>query len=130
MEWLDEEEIRVKEVEGVFVSPTVGIGGKMDVAGLNDDDKAVIVDWKTIDTKDKKFRPYTKDKTPLLAAYSMGRFGTLDTDLWNVFISRDEPGKIIPKLYTKEEIEYGWNKFQLCYDLWVLDKNYDPRKEV
>ena len=122
--WLALEDINPTGIEEVFVSKEYGIGGKIDVVY---EDKLTIVDWKTIDTKDKEFRPYTKDKTPLLAAYSMGIFGTLDASLWNVFISRDEPGVIIPKLYTKEEIEYGWDKFKLCYELWVLDKSYDPR---
>ena len=91
--------------------------------------RPVIVDWKTIDTIGKKFRPYTDDKTPLLAAYAMGRFGTLDVDCWNVFVSRDEPGKIIPKLYTLEELEWGWTDFQNCYRTCAHRKRYDPRKE-
>ncbi|MFA9496853.1 MAG: hypothetical protein ACERKS_13160 [Candidatus Bathyarchaeota archaeon] len=127
VDWLHETGIKWTGVEEVFVSPEIGIGGKIDVV---DDTVPAIIDWKTIDTRDKKFRPYTKDKTPLLAAYAMGRFGVLEVDCWNVFISRDEPGKIIPKLYTPEEIEYGWQKFELCYYLWVLDKGYDPRKDV
>ena len=124
LEWLSYEDIIPTGIEEVFVNKTIGIGGKIDVV---DRDKLTIVDWKTINTFDKEIRQYPKDKTPLLAAYSMGIFGTLDTKLWNVFISRDEPGKIIPKLYTKEEIEYGWKKFQLCYKLWIHDKGYDPR---
>jgi hypothetical protein len=92
-QWLFKESICYTGIEEVFVSNKYGIGGKID---LVEDDRFTIVDWKTIDTKNKKFRPYTKDKTPLLAAYSMGRFNTLDADLWNVFISRDEPGLIIP----------------------------------
>ena len=135
VDWLHEEKIEWTGVEEIFVSPEVGIGGKIDVVDATSSghplsNVGTIVDWKTIDTVSKKFRPYTKDKTPLLAAYAMGRFGTLEVDLWNVFISRDEPGKIIPKLYTPEEIEFGWQKFELCYYLWVLDKGYDPRKEM
>jgi len=132
IEWMKENNIYPRGVEEIFVSPEVGIGGKIDlVDDMYGSAHDVIVDWKTIDTVNKKFRPYTKDKTPLLAAYAMGRFGTLDdVDCWNVFVSRDEPGKIIPKLYTPEELEFGWRKFQLCYELWVLDKDYDPRKEA
>jgi hypothetical protein len=124
-DWLSKESIVLSGIEEVFVSNKYGIGGKIDLVM---DKPFTIVDWKTIDTKNKEFRPYTTDKTPLLAAYSMGRFNTLDANLWNVFISRDEPGLIIPKLYTREEVEYGWKKFQLCYNLWVHDKQYDPRK--
>jgi len=128
LNWLADERIVVTGIEEIVVSPSLGLGGKIDVVGY-DYDGDVIVDWKTIDTKDKKFRPYTKDKTPLISSYSMMKFGTLSSKLWNVFVSRDEPGKIIPKLYTPEEIEFGWKKFELCYDLWTLDKGYDPRRE-
>jgi hypothetical protein len=124
LHWLEEENISPTGVEEVFVSKDIGIGGKIDVV---DSDTLTIVDWKTIDTLGKKLNFYTKDKTPLMAAYSMGVFGTLDTNLWNVFISRDEPGKIIPKLYTREEIEFGWRKFYFAYKLWTHERGYDPR---
>ena len=124
LDWLIEEGIKPTGIEEVFVSRDVGIGGKVDVV---DDNIPCIVDWKTIDTLNKKLNFYTKDKTPLLAAYSMGLFGTLDAKLWNVFISRDEPGRIIPKLYTPEEIEWGWKKFYFAYKLWTHEKGYDPR---
>ena len=122
--WLVEENINVTGIEEVFVSKDVGIGGKVDVV---DNDHLTIVDWKTIDTLNKKVKYYTKDKTPLLAAYSMGLFNTLDTQCWNIFISRDEPGVIIPKLYTRDEIEFGWKKFYYAYKLWTHEKEYDPR---
>ena len=127
LDWLIEEGIKPTGIEEVFVSKDIGIGGKIDVVDDHKSDDLTIVDWKTIDTIGKKFNPYTKDKTPLLAAYSMGVFGTLDAKLWNIFISRDEPGKIIPKLYTKEEIEFGWKKFYYAYKLWTHEKGYDPR---
>jgi len=114
-------------VEKYFVNDELGFGGMIDLVGC-DEGRPVIVDWKTIDTKGKRFNAYPKDKCPLLAAYAMGYFGTLEADCFNVFLSRDEPGVIIPMLYSEAEIATGWAKFQLCYELWVLDKGHDPRE--
>jgi hypothetical protein len=131
--WLKESGIEVDGIEQYFVNPFLGFGGMIDVVGVEFDvelesEHPAIVDWKSIDTKGKRFHAYPKDKTPLLAAYAMGYFGTLDVKCWNVFLSRDEPGLVIPKLYSPDEMAWGWTKFQKCFDLWIMEKDYDPRE--
>jgi len=141
LDWLIKEKITPTGIEQVFVNKGIGIGGMIDVV---DDNSMSIVDWKTIDTigrydgvyieKDsnriRRIDFHVKDKLPLIASYSMGIFDTLDNvNLWNVFISRDEPGVIMPRLYTKEEAEWGWKKFCYTYELWSHNNDYDPRRD-
>lgn len=126
--WLKDQPWSILDVEAIFTSPEVGIGGKIDLVATKDDGHPVIVDWKTTTTAGKSFNPYWTDKTPLLAAYAMGYFGGLDVECWNVFLSRDEPGVIFPVKYTENQIEWGFKKFAFCYELWVMENDYDPRK--
>jgi len=138
IEWLfyNEEDgggayIEVTGIEEHFTSAEHGLGGMIDVVGRSktEDHRPVIVDWKTVTLKSNgEFKDtYPEDKLPLMAAYAMGYFGTLDCDCWNVFIGREKTAKIKPVLYTGAELEWGWKKFQHAYELWVMEKNYDPR---
>jgi hypothetical protein len=131
LDWLDASDVTVDDVEVVFTNKRWGIGGKIDVVGTWKNpfrDRAVIVDWKSQDTRGKGFRIYPEDKTPLLAAYAMGYYDDLDVDCWNVFLSRDEPGQIQGVKYSKEDIEDGWDTFVKTYEVWVKKAKYDPRE--
>ena len=129
LDWLKEQNWAIEEVEAIFTNSEVGIGGKIDLTATRGYNPAtfIIVDWKSINTAGKRFNGYPKDKTPLLAAYARGYFGDIDVECWNVFLSRDEPGLIFPEKYPQVSIEWGWKKFQLCYELWVMENDYDPR---
>jgi hypothetical protein len=142
LEWLEETDIEVTGVEQYFVNHDLGLGGMIDVVGLVDGEyiphpyniqcsRETIVDWKSTTTEgksDSQVTRYWKEKAALMSAYAMGYFGALDVDCWNIYLSRDEPGRIIPHNFTKEKIEFGWKKFQHCYELWVMDKGFDPRE--
>lgn len=129
LDWLKAQDWAIEEVEAIFTNPVVGYGGKIDLTATKGYNPAtfIIADWKSTNTKGKPLNGYPKDKTPLLAAYAMGFYGDLDVECWNVFLSRDEPGRIEPVKYSRDEIEWGWKKFQLCYELWVMENDYDPR---
>lgn len=129
MTWIEPLIPHVTDVEAVFVNPWYGIGGKIDVVGKQDG-IPFIIDWKSVNTKGKKFNGYPESKTPLLAAYAMGYFHTLEGKFWNVFLSRDEPGKIIPVLYQWDEIDEGWEMFLAVYKVWAKKNKYDPREEA
>ena len=120
--------INIEAVEKYFVNRELGLGGMIDIVGTGNG-RPVIVDWKTVDLKPNgDFKnTYPKDKLPLLAAYAMGNYGTLDVDCWNNFIARDPSAKLKAVRYDDDEILWGWEKFQHCYELWVMEKNFDPR---
>jgi len=121
--------IEIDGVEEHFVNKEYGFGGMIDIVGWSTRDahRPVIVDWKSTVFK-PGWKGYPKDKLPLLAAYAMGYCGTLEVDCWNVFLDRDSGNEFLPTLYTDKEIQWGWRKFLHCYELWVMEKDFDPRE--
>jgi hypothetical protein len=129
-DWLDNSGIEVLGIEKYFVNHEYGIGGMIDVEGLKDS-RPAIVDWKSTTTEgksDNQIKRYWKEKAALIAAYAMGNFGTLAVDCWNIYLSRDEPGRIVPHFFDIEQRRIGWKLFKSCYQTWVIDKGFDPRK--
>jgi hypothetical protein len=137
LNWLMCAGIEVTAVEEYFVNRELGFGGMIDVLGLKRSEydliaEPAIADWKSTTTKgksDSAVTRYWKDKAPLVAAYAMGYYGSLDVECYNVFLSRDEPGRVIEHLFSPDELEFGWKKFQHYYELWVMDKDFDPREQ-
>jgi hypothetical protein len=126
-EWLEQSGIEVTGIEKYFVNHELGLGGMIDVVSTD----PATVDWKSTTTKgksDAEVTRYWKDKAPLIAAYNMGYHEILHVPSWNIYLSRDEPGRIIPHKFDNDQLEFGWKKFQHCYELWVMDKGFDPRE--
>lgn len=89
-----------------------GFAGKTDLSA-----DGIIVDTKTkeMDVGDK---PAIYDSYPMqLAAYRVG-LGMPDARGANLFVSRNNPGVVVVKEYTPEELDRGWKMFQLLKELF------------
>ena len=135
-EWWPKQGITVLETELVVVHP-LGYGGRIDLVGIDEDERDVILDWKTRDTTGKKIEQLVyKDSNPLqLVSYLEGYkyyIGTKhgayvnDPRLLNVIISRDEPGRIESYEWPREEHGRYWGWFKHLLGAWKYKNNYDP----
>jgi hypothetical protein len=98
-----------------------GYGGMID---LHNDD--YVIDWKTKDVKDGKNLAYPENCMQL-KAYDMALgWEHKPRKLVNVFIDREEPGKIVIHEWSREEAELAWEKFWCLLKFWQLDKKYVP----
>jgi hypothetical protein len=128
--WLWDSGIEVSGIEQYFVNHDLGLGGMIDVVGA-ESGRPAIVDWKSTTTEgksDEYIKRFWKEKAALIAAYAMGNFGTLAVDCWNIYLSRDDPGRIVPHFFDIKQRRIGWKLFKSCYETWVIDKGFDPRQ--
>lgn len=103
--------------ERSFASP-LGYGGCLDFCT-----DTHIADFKVVDSLSKKLD--YPDRNSQLASYSMGVHGKL-VRCANVFLSSQEPGQYLLREWTKEELEYGWELFLACKNLWQVVNRFDP----
>lgn len=105
-----------------------GYGGKVDTHfEAKPGGKFVIGDWKTQATKpDEKIRSYPEHGLQL-AAYASG-LGLLGyVELWNIFISTTEPGRIEIVSWT-DTAEQEYETFRHLLSVWMHLNSYDPRE--
>jgi hypothetical protein len=102
--------------EKSFASP-LGFGGKLDLSSSDGD--GVVIDFKT-----KEFTTETIDKATgydehvmQLSAYRMG-LDLPKARCANIFVSVIEPGLVVVKEWTQEELERGWKMFEALKTYW------------
>lgn len=107
-----------------FAHP-LGFGGKVD---LHSPSTGAIVDFKGKDGDFSDGKKLAYDQHYQLAAYQNGLY-LPRAECANIFFSRTHPGKVSGVLWTKQQIEQGWQFFRAALALWVLWKKYDPSFE-
>ena len=95
-----------------------------------------LIDWKTKDIDDIKKKMAYPEQAMQLAAYDRALFKSTPIGsrppsyrprrCINVFIDRQEPGKLVIHEWKPEDISLAWQKFQLLVKYWQLDKGYKP----
>ena len=102
--------------EKSFAAPQ-GFGGKLDLSSSDGD--GVVIDFKT-----KEFTSETIDKVTgydehlmQLAAYRMG-LQLPNARCANIFVSVNEPGLLVVKEWTQEELDRGWKMFDALLTFW------------
>ena len=103
-----------------------GYGGMID---LHNDDW--VIDWKTKDIKKGVKLAYPENCMQLMAYNMALDWKKMYPDppprrLVNVFIDRQEPGKLEIVEWSREEAELAWEKFWCLLKYWQLDKGYVP----
>lgn len=95
----------------------LGFGGKIDLHSA--DGEGVVIDFKT-----KEFTSESLDKAKgfdehvmQLAAYRMG-LKLPKARCANLFVSTVEPGLVVVREWSEEELERGWNMFSSLKDYW------------
>ncbi len=84
-------------------------------------------DFKTSAVKDKKKPPFYDNYPIQLAAYKTA-LAKPGVKCRSIVINTLEPEAPYVRVWSREELEEGWNKFKLCYEMFVSFKNYDPRQ--
>lgn len=104
------------DVEKSFASE-LGYAGKLDLS--SPDDGGVVIDFKT-----KEFTEETKDKVSgydehvmQLAAYRQG-LEMPKARCANIFVSVSQPGLVVVKEWTQEELTRGWTMFNALKTYW------------
>jgi hypothetical protein len=90
-----------------------------------------------IDFKCKAFAPDEKKKMAFdqhrqLAAYGAALFPFEGGPLAcaNVFVSRTHPGHARLHPWGTTEVQQGWAQFRAAFDLWKLERGYDPQARM
>jgi hypothetical protein len=99
-----------------------GFGGKVD---LHSPSTGIVIDYKGKDGdfSDKKKLAY--DQHYQLAAYQTGLGLGLNVCA-NIFVSRTHPGLVAEYVWTREQMQEGWDVFSAALQLWKAIKKYDP----
>ena len=132
VEWWNEMGLTVVATE-LGVCSSLGYGGQIDLVAEDVDERIVIGDWKSKETKGKtKSKLFYEDSQPVqLVAYSeayMSDFAPMERvtpGLLTVIISRDEPGRIEHKYWPEERYETYRSKFGHQLGIWKIDNKYD-----
>lgn len=88
----------------------------------------ILDDFKTSAVKDKKRPPFYDNFAIQLAAYRHCLAKDRPIQCRSIVINTLEPEAPYVRVWSPEEIEQGWQRFKLCYEMFVSFKNYDPRK--
>lgn len=113
-EWIEWNGITIKELEAELIPRRCGFGGTVDFIGEKDD-VPYIIDFKTKMTKGKTIRQYSTQQLQL-AGYKYG-LGYKKARLFNLYVSRDEPGFVKP-------IEVPETKHDSLIERFLLLKKY------
>jgi len=101
-----------------------GFGGKVDLHAEN-----VVIDLKTKEFTDPKDVQAYPDNAMQLAAYRVG-LGMPNAVCANVFISVTEPGLVVIKKWSEEDLQKHWLMFFSLLNFWKLKNNYEPPTSI
>lgn len=111
--------------EASFAHP-IGFGGKVD---LHSPSTGLVVDFKGKDGDFTDGKKLAYDQHMQLGAYQRGLL--LPTaPCANVFFSRTHPGFAVGHLWTRDEVESGWQDFLAAFGTWKRWKRYDPAHQL
>lgn len=102
-----------------------GFGGKVD---LHSPSTGIVIDYKGKDGdfSDKKKLAY--DQHYQLSAYQTGLGLGLNVCA-NIFVSRTHPGLVAEYVWTREQMQEGWDVFSAALQLWKAIKKYNPEQK-
>lgn len=130
VEWFNASNIKAVALEQVVVSNAFGYAGRMDHL-LMVNGEITIADTKTRSVKNGKPAWYD-EQAMQLAAYSRC-LPTITlpapTQYMSIIVNRDAPEAPYVKFWETDEIELGWKRFRACFEVWKLQKNYDPCRQ-
>lgn len=109
----------------VSFAASLGYGGKVDLHSTTGD---IVVDFKTHEKSEAKLRLYD-DHYMQLAAYreGMAEKGLVSEDahMAIVFVHR-KTHKVSLRMVPQAMAERGWLKFEACFRLWCIEKDFYP----
>ena len=93
-----------------YTSSQFGFAGKIDMHSM--DGEGVVIDFKTKEFTTESLEKVTgfDENVMQLAAYRVG-LGITKARCANVFVSVTEPGLVVVKEWTQEELDRGWSMF-------------------
>ena len=95
----------------------LGFGGKVDLFNKDYKGHGIVLDIKTKEFTDKSKVEAYDEHLMQLAAYRVG-LGIPNAICANVFVSVTEPGLVVVKEWTQEELQKGWNMFYGLLTYW------------
>jgi hypothetical protein len=110
------------------VVSALGYAGTCD---LHSPAAGIVVDFKCKAIAPDEKKQLAFDQHRQLAAYGHALFPA-DTPLTcaNVFVSRTHPGHVRVHPWSDAQVAAGWAQFRAAFDLWKLERGYDPQERV
>jgi hypothetical protein len=127
-DWYQANALALRWTEKVLVLPEWGYAGTADLLIEHPVYGLTLVDLKTTKLRaGEKFKPY-KSWCYQLAAYwrALGE----PVRCMNLVINSVEPSAPIEHVWTEDEMETGWRAFGAAWELWVIEKGYDPSEKL
>ena len=101
----------------------LGYGGKVDLHNANYKDIGIVLDVKSKEFTDPSKVEAYDEHCMQLAAYRVG-LGIPDAICANVFVSAIEPGLVVIKEWSQEDLARGWGMFQALLSFWQIKNNH------
>lgn len=123
-DWYQANTLGLRWTEKILVQPEWGYAGTADLLIEHAVHGLTLVDLKTTKVKaSEKAKPY-KSWCYQLAAYrrALGE----PVKCMNLIVNSNEPSPPIEHVWPEDEIERGWRAFESAWNLWVIEKGYDP----
>jgi len=124
---------RAWRAERSFASP-LGYGGKVDLHGVANDGRGVVVDFKTKDFDSEKaadVKGYDEQGIQLAAyAHGLGLDSPMVPMRVNLFVSTREPGLIVPHVWAEDTYDRHLAMFKALLTYWQADKGYSPKVQA
>ena len=127
--------LEVMHSESIVVNNAHGYAGTADIIFKTPDSYGVL-DFKTCKTEEgKRKKPYN-DHGMQIAAYVAAVWGG-DFDYpigpkcrgYNLYISTNEIGRVDVHEWSAEDLQSKWLSFVNHIEMWIMEKNYDPRRK-
>lgn len=123
-DWFQANARVLRWTEKVLIQPEWGFAGTADLLIEHATHGLALVDFKTTKLKPGvKFTPY-KSWCYQLAAYrrALGE----PVLCMNLIVNSCAPSAPMEHVWSEDEMDRGWRAFEAAWNLWVLEKGYDP----
>lgn len=101
----------------------LGYGGKVDLHNTNYKDIGIVLDVKSKEFTDPSKVEAYDENLMQLAAYRVG-LGIPNAVCANVFVSAIEPGLVVIKEWSQEDLTRGWEMFKALLTFWQVKNNH------
>jgi hypothetical protein len=101
----------------------LGFGGKVDLHTKAYKDCGLVLDVKSKEFTDPAKVEAYDEHCMQLSAYRVG-LGIPNAVCGNVFVSAIEPGLVVIKEWSQEELDRGWQMFQALLTFWQVKNNH------
>ena len=110
----------------MLAHPDLGFAGTADLLAVHHQFGMMLVDYKTQGVKPGQSPRAYPAWCSQLAAYRLA-LGVSEVGCMNVIVNSAEPGDLVERVWTEEELAEGLEMFEAAAVLWRCINRFDPR---